>query len=157
MSAAASRIMLKVPIRLMAMTRSKSASGIGPSRPTMRFAGPTPAQLIRMRAAPCLSRACARAAAACSPSVTSHRTAQPPIRSATARAPSRLTSRQATLAPARASSSAVAAPRPEAPPVTTAACPLMSMVQFFRAGVASGFSISSAMPWPPPMQAEAMP
>ena len=29
--------------------------------------------------------------------------------------------------------------------------------QFFRAGVASGFSISSAMPWPPPMQAEAMP
>ena len=40
MSAAASRIMLKVPIRLMAMTRSKSSSGIGPSRPTMRFAGP---------------------------------------------------------------------------------------------------------------------
>ena len=29
--------------------------------------------------------------------------------------------------------------------------------QWFRAEGASGFSISSAMPWPPPMQAEAMP
>ena len=44
---------LKVPIRLIAMTRSKSASGIGPSRPTMRLAGPMPAQLTRMRAGPC--------------------------------------------------------------------------------------------------------
>ena len=52
MAAAASRIMLKVPIRLMRMTRSKSASGIGPSRPTMRLAGPMPAQLISMRAGP---------------------------------------------------------------------------------------------------------
>src|SRR6266849_5072625 len=128
MSAATSRMTLKVPTRLMLMTRSKSASGIGPSRPTMRLAGPTPAQLIKMRAAPCLSRACARAAAACSAWVTSHCSASPPIFSATARAPSRLTSSTATLAPARASSLAVAAPRPEAPPVTTAACPLMSMV-----------------------------
>ena len=48
--------MLKVPIRLISMTRAKSPSGIGPSRPTMRFAGPTPAQLMRMRAAPCLPR-----------------------------------------------------------------------------------------------------
>ena len=49
--------MLKVPVRLTAMIFSNSASGIGPSRPTMRLAGPTPAQLIRMRAGPCLSRA----------------------------------------------------------------------------------------------------
>src|SRR5262249_59853350 len=67
------------------------------------------------------------AATASSELVTSQRTAMPPILSATARAPSRLMSRQATLAPARASISALAAPRPEAPPVTTAACPLMSM------------------------------
>src|SRR5262245_37212042 len=93
----------------------------------MRLAGPTPAQLMRMRATPCLSRACARAATAWSESVTSQATAMPPIVSATLRAPSRLTSRQATLAPAPASMAAVAAPSPEAPPVTIAACPLMSM------------------------------
>ena len=54
--------MLKVPTRLIAITRSKSASGIGPSRPTMRLAGPMPAQLTRMRATPCRSRACFSAA-----------------------------------------------------------------------------------------------
>src|SRR6516165_239107 len=68
------------------------------------------------------------AVAACSASVTSQAIAWPPIRAATSRARLRSTSRQATLAPARASSLAVAAPRPEAPPVTTAACPLMSMI-----------------------------
>ena len=57
MPAATSRIMLKVPIRLMRMTRSKSSSGIGPSRPTMRLAGPMPAQLTRMRAGPCSAAA----------------------------------------------------------------------------------------------------
>ena len=30
-------------------------------------------------------------------------------------------------------------------------------VRFFPFGAASGFSMSNAMPWPPPMQAEAMP
>ena len=103
MSAAASRIMLKVPVRLTAMTFSNSASGIGPSRPTMRLAGPMPAQLIRMRAGPCLSRASLSAASALSELVTSQRMAMPPIFPATALAPSRLMSRQATLAPAWAS------------------------------------------------------
>ena len=79
MSAAQSRIMLKVPVRLTAITFSKSASGIGPSRPTMRLAGPTPAQLIRMRAGPCLSRASFSAASALSDEVTSQRMAMPPI------------------------------------------------------------------------------
>src|SRR5436305_1489027 len=102
---------------------------IGPSRPTMRLAGPTPAQLITMRAAPCRSRASFSAALDCSALVTSQATAWPPIFSARARAPSRLTSITVTLAPAQASSLAVAAPRPEAPPVTTAACPLMSMAK----------------------------
>ena len=71
--------MLKVPVRLTAMTFSNSASGIGPSRPTMRLAGPTPAQLIRMRAGPCLSRASLSAASALSELVTSQRMAMPPI------------------------------------------------------------------------------
>ena len=62
----ASRIMLKVPMRLIAITFSNSASGIGPSRPTMRLAGPTPAQLTRMRAVPCLPRAPAFSAATAS-------------------------------------------------------------------------------------------
>ena len=83
MSAATSRIMLKVPMRLIAITLSNSASGIGPSRPTMRLAGPMPAQLTRMRAGPCLSRASASAASALSALVTSQRTAMPPILSAT--------------------------------------------------------------------------
>ena len=39
-----------------------------------------------------------------------------------------LTSRIATLAPASASMRAVAAPRPEPPPVTIAACPRISMI-----------------------------
>src|SRR5262249_57484779 len=73
-------------------------------------------------------RAGAGGGAACWAGVPSQYGASPPIFSATARAASRLTSRHATRAPARASSVAVAAPRPEAPPVTMAACPLMSMV-----------------------------
>ena len=126
-SAPTRRIRLKLPIRLILMTRSKSASGMGPSRPTMRLAGPMPAQLTRMRAGPCAWRACATAATALSESATSQPMAMPPAFSATARAPSRLTSRTATLAPACASASAAAAPSPEPPPVTIAACPLMSM------------------------------
>ena len=54
MAWAASRIALKVPTRLTLMTRMKSSSGCGPSRPTTRLAGPMPAQLMRMRAGPCV-------------------------------------------------------------------------------------------------------
>ena len=52
-SAAASRMTLKLPIRLTSMTRRKASSGSGPSRPTMRPAVPMPAQLTAMRAGPC--------------------------------------------------------------------------------------------------------
>ena len=80
MSAATSRIMLKVPIRLTRITFSKSASGIGPSRPTMRFAGPMPAQLTRMRAGAMLGRGFGDGAfTASSELVTSHAIAMPPI------------------------------------------------------------------------------
>src|SRR5262249_46609470 len=122
MSAAASRMALKVPIRLILITRSKSSSGIGPSRPTMRLAGPTPAQFTRMRAGPCVARAWPIAAAMPSPWSTSQRTATPPVRAAPFPA-SMLTSGSATLAPRSASLAAAAAPRPEPPPVTSAACP----------------------------------
>ena len=127
MAAAASRIILKVPIRLMRMTRSKSASGIGPSRPTMRLAGPTPAQFTRTRAGPCAAAACLTAASPEAASDTSQATAIPPMLAATSPAAFSLTSKMATLAPAAASARAVAAPRPDAPPVTMAACPLISM------------------------------
>src|ERR1700736_2952672 len=63
MWAAARRIRLKLPIRLISITWRKASSAIGPSRPTMRAAGPMPAQLIRMRAAPCAARALPTAAA----------------------------------------------------------------------------------------------
>ena len=85
MAAAASRIMLNVPIRLMRMTRSKSASGIGPSRPTMRLAGPMPAQLIRMRAGPWSAAAFANAASAELASDTSQGMAMPLMSIATGR------------------------------------------------------------------------
>src|SRR6476646_3334830 len=94
----------------------------------MRLAGPMPAQLTRMRAGPCLSRAALSAVTASSELVTSQRTAKPPILPAVSFAPSMLMSRQATLAPALASCTAVSAPRPEAAPVTMAACPLGSML-----------------------------
>ena len=47
--------MLNVPIRLTRTTRSKVASGIGPSRPTIRAAGATPAQLTSTRTGPSAS------------------------------------------------------------------------------------------------------
>src|SRR6202044_2079277 len=127
-AAPARRSALNVPIRLMAMTRSKSASGIGPSRPTIRFAGPMPAQLIRMRGVPWSAADLANAASVSAALVTSQVTAMPLMSIATSAAAFALTSKIATLAPASASMRAVAAPSPDAPPVTIAACPRMSMV-----------------------------
>src|SRR6202030_3071544 len=126
-AAPARRSALNVPIKLMAMTRSKSASGIGPSRAAMRFAGPMPAQLIRMRGVPWSAAALAKAASVAAALVTSQAIAMPLMSIATSAAAFWLTSKIATLAPASASMRAVAAPSPEAPPVTIAACPRMSM------------------------------
>src|SRR5262249_2930491 len=128
------RIKLNVPIRLILITRSKSPSGIGPSRPTIRLARPMPAQLMRMRAAPCLARASETALAAASASLTSHLTASAPIFAAPSFIAFSLTSRSVTLAPCLASTAAVAAPRPEPPPVTSAACPLGFMGKTFLVG-----------------------
>src|ERR1700755_62243 len=56
--------MLKEPIRLILITRSKSASGIGPSLPITRLATPMPAQFTSTRAGPCAFDAAATAGAA---------------------------------------------------------------------------------------------
>ena len=125
MSAAASRIRLKLPIRLMSMTRLKWSSGMRPvAADDALRPGPMPAQLISMRAG---------AVRGCAPwrrpprrswrrrRRSRRRGRRSPRRSAAAA--SALMSSTATLAPAAASARAVAAPRPEAPPVTSAACP----------------------------------
>src|SRR5579885_1085694 len=93
----------------------------------MRLAGPTPAQLTRMRAGPCASAAFFTAASPLAPSATSQAIATPLMSLAISAAAFSLMSRTATRAPAAASARAVAAPSPDPPPVTIAACPLMSI------------------------------
>jgi hypothetical protein len=121
MSAVASRNMLKEPIRLTLMTRSKSVRAIGPSLPITRLATPMPAQFTSTRAGPCALDAAAMAASAEAASETSQTTATPLISAATLSASFALRSQTATLAPAAANRRAVAAPNPDAPPVTMAA------------------------------------
>ena len=113
--------MLKEPIRLTLITFSKSASGIGPSRPNTRLATPMPAQFTSTRAGPWALDAATTAASAEAASETSQITATPPISAATLSASLALRSHTATLAPCAASRRAVAAPNPDAPPVTMAA------------------------------------
>src|SRR6185312_9427176 len=122
--AAARRIMLKVPIRLTRITRSKSASGWGPSRPATRLATPMPAQLTSTRAGPCAASALAIPAPAEASSATSPTTPRPPAALAASAAAAGLRSKTATRAPLAASASAVARPNPEPPPVTIAATPV---------------------------------
>ena len=123
----------------------------------MRFAGPTPAQLIRMRAAPCLvARLRQRGGGLLGlGDVALHGVAADLFRDR-ARAveidveAGDLDAGAGELGRGRRAQAGGAAGHDRG----------MSFHvhgQFFRAGVASGFSISSAMPWPPPMQAEAMP
>jgi hypothetical protein len=113
--------MLKEPIRLTLITRSKSASAIGPSLPITRLATPMPAQFTSTRAGPCALDAAATAASAEAESETSQIAAVPLISAATLSASLALRSQTATLAPWAASRRAVAAPNPDAPPVTMAA------------------------------------
>src|SRR5947209_1603024 len=127
-SVAGERSMLKVPVRLTLITLSKSASAIGPSRPTTRLATPMPAQLTSTRAGPWALVAWAIAASAEAASETSQATATPLISAATVSASLALRSHTATLAPCAARRRAVAAPNPDAPPVTMAAWSFNSMV-----------------------------
>ena len=162
MSAATSRIMLKVPIRLILMTRSKSPSGIGPSRPTIRFAGPMPAQLIKMRATPCLPRGLGerRRGLLGIGDVATHGDAADLVRHFAGAVEidveaGDLGAGACELVGGRGAEAGGAAGYDRGVSFDVHG-------QFVRVGVAvkegaSGFSTSSAMPWPPPMQAEAMP
>ena len=120
---AASRTMLKTPMRLMLTMRSNSSSGCGPLRPITFLPAPTPAHAIVMRGAPSCSTRWAKAASKESAEDTSHSAKTPPISDAIAapRSPSR--SSTPTWAPSDARCRAVAAPSPEAPPVMNAVDP----------------------------------
>jgi hypothetical protein len=72
-ASAARRIMLKLPIRLIVITRVKSSSECAPSLPTVRAAGPTPAQLTRPISLP-MAVALATAVRASDSWLTSQRT-----------------------------------------------------------------------------------
>ncbi|MNT35739.1 hypothetical protein D3C72_1717780 [compost metagenome] len=116
-AAAARRIMLKVPIRLMRMVLSKASSGCGPFLPTVLLAVAMPAQLMMPDRRPSAWAAATTAWPSAS-EVTSQRTNWPFSSVARAWPACSLRSAMTTLAPASASILAVPAPRPEAPPVT---------------------------------------
>ena len=73
MAEAASRRMLKVPIRLIWMARAKLSSLCGPSRTTIRSPGATPAQFTATSIRPKLSSAAWIAASPSAALVTSQR------------------------------------------------------------------------------------
>ena len=81
------RMQSKVPIRLIAITfenASRSAAELNsPSRPTVRWAQPMPAEFTSTRTGPS-SSACAMAASICSVFVTSTGAKTPPTSSAVA-------------------------------------------------------------------------
>src|SRR3954470_20156910 len=121
-AAAASRITLKVPIRLIRTTFSNASSGSTPCLPSTRAGVPTPAQLTTIRSGAWPTAVCT---ACCTPasSVTSRPAKLPPISFARSSPGDVGRSGRTTCAPALASSVAVANPNPLAPPVTIAEQP----------------------------------
>src|SRR5688572_24869784 len=115
--AAARRITLNVPVRLMRTARSNVASAWGPVFPTTRSPGATPAQLIAPWMAPKAEAQSSTAAWTWASSVTSVFTKRASAPAADQPAAS-FKSAMTTLPPASASMRAVAAPRPEPPPAT---------------------------------------
>src|SRR3954468_6978423 len=122
MAAGASRMTLKVPIRLIRTTFSNASSGSTPCLPRTRAGVPTPAQLTTIRSGAWPTAVCT---AACTPasSVTSRPAKLPPISFARSSPGDDGRSAMTTCAPAFASSVAVASPSPLAPPVTIAEQP----------------------------------
>src|SRR4051812_12860471 len=121
-AATASRMTLKVPIRLTRTTFSNASSGSTPCLPSTRPGVPTPAQLTTMRSGAwpvAVCRACCTPAS----SVTSRPAKLPPISLARSSPGDVGRSAMTTCAPALASSVAVASPSPLAPPVTIAEHP----------------------------------
>src|SRR5438876_3578052 len=128
-SAAARRSTLKVPVRLTAITRANSSSGIGPCLVTVRMAAPTPAHLTHTCTGPERSTACSTAACTSSALVTSAgvKRAGAPSRRATSSPADPGRSRMTALPPFSTIISTVAPPRPDAPPVTSATAPASFM------------------------------
>ncbi len=143
---AASRIMLKVPIRLMPMTRAKVASACGPSFFTVRSAMAIPAQFTSPCRPPKPFSAASTAAWPSASAVTSHFTKRAPAPSAFASASplSAWRSAMTTRAPLSASILTVPSPEPRgtAGDDERAALDLHgnSPVQLFFAGFFSGIN-----------------
>src|SRR3990167_4313108 len=129
MSAAASRVALKWPIRLTVMTRVKSSSLAGLPLLTVFAAVPMPAQLTRTFRPPRRWRASPSARSTSAPLVTSAGVNGAAAPSAAASSAPRDVgrSRIAARPPAFTIRSTVARPSPDAPPVTTACTLLSSM------------------------------
>src|SRR5207253_8149288 len=127
--AAARGSTLKVPVRLTAITRANSSSGIGPCLVTVRMAAPMPAQLTHTCTVPKRSTAFATAACTSSALVTSAgvKRAGAPSRRATSSPADPGRSRMTALPPFSTIISTVAPPRPDAPPVTSATAPASFM------------------------------
>src|SRR3954453_8028785 len=126
--AAARRRTLKLPIKLIAITRSNSARSWGPLRPAVFSPAPMPAQLTLTRS-PSWPAAASTAAWTCLSSVTSVAMNRAPSSSANASPRSASMSATVTFAPASRSARAVAAPRPDAPPATSAFLPSRFMAR----------------------------
>src|SRR3954471_18121059 len=121
-AATASRITLKVPIRLTRTTFSNASRGSTPCLPSTRPGVPMPAQLTRIRSGACAVAVCTARWTPAS-SVTSRPAKLPPISFARSSPGEEGRSAMTTYAPAPASSVAVAKPSPLAPPVTIAEQP----------------------------------
>src|SRR3954468_6319335 len=121
-AATASRITLKVPIRLTRTTFSKASSGSTPCLPRTRPGVPMPAQLTTIRNGAWPTAVCTACWTPVS-SVTSSAAKLPPISFARSSPGDEGRSAMTTCAPASASAVAVANPNPLAPPVTIAEQP----------------------------------
>src|SRR3954454_14497355 len=111
-----------MPIRFTPSVISNGIGLAGPSRPIVRSAQPTPAQLTQKRSSPSASTAPSTAAFTLSSSWTSVSKNGSPVSSGGG-----LRSATATFAPRAFNASTVAAPSPEEPPTTSAPRPSIFM------------------------------
>ena len=135
---AASRMQLKVPMRLISITRRYwsrlCADAYSPSRPMVRVAQPMPAQFTSDFSG-AISTAASTAVITCSGLVTSVCTNRPPISLARGTPLSSWRSATTTRTPRSASRREVARPSPDAPPVTIADVPFRSISLRLLVGV----------------------
>jgi len=124
---AASRLILKEPMRLRSTVALKESTLCGPSLLMVRSPMPPPAVVTAMCSPPRDSTACCNTCSVPAKSVTSTSWNVPPMASVTSAPFDCDRSNTATLAPRLASNSAVARPKPDAPPTMTAFLPSISI------------------------------